>query len=383
MIKCLKSGCPVVECLRQSAGQLYNQVNGIAADTAGAAFPALRILTGARPRIPVATRLCLALTLAVVIISGYHGVILQKNLFRTSGGTTDPSFLSQDFGNKLIKPETSMRTAASAADLINQLKKAKLWNLPTQAVIPPVLFSGFPDNLHLLEVDIKKRVFLHTMLPVIMTAQAEVKNERDELLEISRKIETGLDKINDLEANDLLSAQEISFLRKLGGKYKAQTTDELLDKVNIFPASMILAQSAIESSWGTSRFTRQGNNLFGVWTWGERGMVPARREAGKSHKVAIYDSILDSVKAYMLILNKMPAYKRLRYLRAQTMNPVTLARGLRLYSERKDEYVSDVQQVIVYNGLQKYDQVRLAPGKTGRTTLATINTYDNSKIRFN
>ena len=33
------------------------------------------------------------------------------------------------------------------------------------------------------------------------------------------------------------------------------------------PISLILAQSIIESGWGSSRFAQEGNALFGEWTW--------------------------------------------------------------------------------------------------------------------
>ena len=33
------------------------------------------------------------------------------------------------------------------------------------------------------------------------------------------------------------------------------------------PFDLIVAMAAYESAWGTSRFARQGNNLFGIRTW--------------------------------------------------------------------------------------------------------------------
>ena len=363
MIKCLKMGCPAFACLQQSAGQLWRQISVISTRgirSVRSAGPILRILTTARPGIPVALALCSTISLAI-IFTGHH-VYTKKNqapepIIFSTNIDIEPSAKIE---NQVKNPR---RNAVSAADLISQLKNENLWDIPVGATIPPILFSGFPDNINLLETDIKKRTFLHTMLPVVMVAQAEIRQERAELLRITTKISAGTNDISSLAANNSLSAREISFLDALAHKYKAKSLDELLDKVNVFPVSMILAQSAIESSWGTSRFARQGNNLFGVWTWGARGIVPARREAGKRHKIAIYDSIFDSVKAYILTLNKLPAYKGLRELRKQTMNPVIIARGLRLYSERRDRYVSDVQQVITYNDLQKYDHVFIADDK--------------------
>ena len=36
---------------------------------------------------------------------------------------------------------------------------------------------------------------------------------------------------------------------------------------NRIPNDLILAQAILESSWGKSRFAREGNNYFGMRTW--------------------------------------------------------------------------------------------------------------------
>ena len=36
-----------------------------------------------------------------------------------------------------------------------------------------------------------------------------------------------------------------------------------------FPKELIIAQAILESSWGTSRFANEANNLFGIRTWNE------------------------------------------------------------------------------------------------------------------
>ncbi len=342
--------------LQQTARQLSRRIRITFAQGIRLIAPPLRTLTTARPGIPCTVGLGALLVMAVIVNCHYS----DKQQKSISSPLNIPAKI---YAEKYLtetnrQSSTTMRNAVSAADLVSQLKNEKLWDIPALSAIPPVLFSGFPENLDRLEVNLKKRTFLHTMLPVVMVALAEVKQERARLLRISTK--TNLEVIDGLVADDLLSAGEISFLHNLAQKYKAKNIEELRDKVNVFPVSMILAQSAIESSWGTSRFARQGNNLFGIWTWGDSGIIPARREAGKRHKIAVYDSILDSVKAYILTLNRLPAYQELRELRKQTMEPAIMARGLRLYSEKREKYVNAVQQIIAYNKLQKYDCILLA-----------------------
>lgn len=181
------------------------------------------------------------------------------------------------------------------------------------------------------------------------------------MLTIAEKLPFGI-RLADIDSGlqSILTEDEYVFLVELAQKYRSSEIDELIRRVDGLPVSLILAQGAIESSWGTSRFAVQGKNLFGVWTWGEVGMVPNERVAGKTHKVAIYDSILDSVKDYMLTLNRHSAYDELRTIRQQTTDPLQLANGLKLYSERGDEYISDVQMMIDFNKLQRFDGLHLA-----------------------
>ena len=106
------------------------------------------------------------------------------------------------------------------------------------------------------------------------------------------------------------------------------------------------------------------NNLFGMRTWGEEGIVPTKRDAGKNHRIVIYESILDSVQAYILNLNRLPAYDEFRRMRQATMDSVFLANGLSKYSIQGEEYIWNVQAVIHHNHLRDYDKVTFQKGYT-------------------
>lgn len=263
----------------------------------------------------------------------------------------------------------------SVKNRINLLKELKLWDIEPEAEIPSVIFTGYPENLHQqTHIPTKKKVFLHTLLPVALAALQEIEQERTHLLEIIEK--TGL-RADELIFGDTLSNQhqdwslflnneEISFIRSLTEKYRTRRADRLLSRVDVFPVSLILAQGAIESSWGGSRFAREGNNLFGVWTWGEKGIIPSARDAGKKHKIKIYDSILDSVRSYVLNLNRLGAYEQLRMIRQHTQDPMELTNGLRNYSEKKDQYITDLKRIISSNRLFNYDRNTLATENQGK-----------------
>src|SRR5438128_793574 len=94
---------------------------------------------------------------------------------------------------------------------------------------------------------------------------------------------------------------------------------ELLNRVDVIPPSLALAQAASESGWGTSRFAREGNALFGQWTWGGKGMTPAeqRTDTHGDYRVAAFESTALSAYSYALNLNTGNAYRDLRLRRAE------------------------------------------------------------------
>ena len=104
-------------------------------------------------------------------------------------------------------------------------------------------------------------------------------------------------------------------LSRLAKKYRIKRLyDEksFLEKVDAVPVSLALAQAAIESAWGKSRFSREANNIFGEWTYGKDGLVPQQRSQGLKHKIRIFKTLDASIKSYMLNLNRHNAYKEFR-----------------------------------------------------------------------
>lgn len=276
-------------------------------------------------------------------------------------------------------PVTSIEVDSPDA-MVAQLKELGLWELETEesSEVPPVVFTNFPNHLSELNVDAKKRIFLHSLLPVALVAMAEVKQERAELQTILGKFDASQTIVFSDELPDWqkkLSQKEKIFIGAITEKYRTQKAAVLLDRIDVLPVSLVLAQGAFESFWGTSRFAREGNNLFGMWTWGEEGIIPARRDAGKTHKLAVYDSILDAVRNFVLTINRLPAYKKLRKIRHRTMDSMTVADGLYYYSERGNAYIADVKTIIQHNGLARYDgfvlgnSADLSPASTGLASL--------------
>jgi len=245
-------------------------------------------------------------------------------------------------------------------ELITTLKKHELWDIDLSTPFSPILFTQFPNGLDQLTTDLKKRTFLHTLLPVAIYALAEVQQERNKLTEIIGRLPQNISPVSlaaTTEAFQILSPEEQAFTKKLTSKYRTTKIPELLKRVDTLPVSLVLAQGAIESSWGTSRFALEGNNIFGIWTWSDKGMIPLRRDKGMTHRVAVYQSLIDSMRTYLLTLNRHPAYTQLRNNRTQSHDPFLIANGLESYSARGLQYIEDIVRVIQSNRLTFYDQL--------------------------
>jgi Bax protein len=232
-------------------------------------------------------------------------------------------------------------------------------------VVPAFVVASLPGNFDELEdVETRKKAFLHTLLPMSLLALQEIKQERVIFKNILRKIDHPLDAVFFSDINNkwgsILTDAELDFVRRMRSKYRSTKASELLSRIDVVPVSLILGQGAIESSWGGSRFARTANNLFGIWTWGEQGIIPEARDEGKNHKVRIYDTVLDSVRSYILMLNRVESYGHLRRLRRYTDDSLILAAGLLNYSERGEAYVDDVRLIITSNNLQRYDKAQLS-----------------------
>ena len=253
--------------------------------------------------------------------------------------------------------------------LIKILKEFGLWDLPVSGEIPSVFIKSYPVDLNEVEdVAIKKRVFLHSLIPQALFVRQEALYRREKFESILSKIDcspeildfgSGLEYENQCSWTDFLVEEDVNFILQLCKVYRTTSPEVLLERVDAIPVSIILAQGALESSWGSSRFSREGNSIFGMWTWNTAGIVPSQREDGKTHKVKVYENVLESVRSYHLTLNRLDSYEEFRQLRRHTDNPLLLVEGLTLYSERGHDYVEDIKNVILSNDLQRYDSFTL------------------------
>ena len=128
------------------------------------------------------------------------------------------------------------------------------------------------------------------------------------------------------------------------------------------PPSIALAQAAIESGWGTSRFAVQGNALFGQWAWSyDQGIKPSESRV-ENAVVRSFANLFDSVRAYMHNLNTHHSYENFRRLRQQKdIDMNTLTGALIEYSEERDVYIDKLISMAEVNDFAVYNNAELLP----------------------
>ncbi len=199
----------------------------------------------------------------------------------------------------------------------------------------------------------RKAVFFEFVRPLIQSENARVRQDRERLLAIAADGDPGFfDRL---------------WLTSIAREYAIEEPDPddpalldtLIRRIDTVPLSLALAQSAKESGWGTSRFARNGYNLFGEWCFDEGcGMVPRSRSENRSHEVESFRSPRDSVASYLNNINTHPQYRSFRLKRARLrdesdrLSGSALAQELSQYSERREAYVAEIRQLIRINDLE-------------------------------
>ena len=198
-----------------------------------------------------------------------------------------------------------------------------------------------------MPVPVKKEFFYRCLLPLVAHANWLVRQRRAWLHERDAELAAG----KAPRGENLENLQKFAVALRVKSEQEASETsdpqewrkiiEEILYRLDEIPAGLAIGQAAYESGWGTSRFTAEGNALFGQWTYGGDGIAPEqqRKELG-DHRIASFNWPFDSVRGYFLNLSTHPAYEEFRKLRAdlkskgKPLDSLTLADGLVNYSER-------------------------------------------------
>lgn len=179
--------------------------------------------------------------------------------------------------------------------------------------------GNYNENLFAKKTNIPSRHkdFILKLIPLIQHSNQEVLLERERLLMINSMVSEG----------KKIKLPEQRWLKKLESKYRGKNNetlfendrqsiliylDELLSRVDMVPIRFALAQAAIESGWGSSRFCKEGNAYFGIHCYKAGCGIKAKADEEGGFEVKAYEGVQESVTDYVLFLNSKRGMQRFR-----------------------------------------------------------------------
>ncbi len=213
----------------------------------------------------------------------------------------------------------------------------------TSVIQPPSQAVSAVKKQERFSVQEKKEHFIQTILPAVLTVKQE--------------LDTRYEKVKTLSSKQHRSASEEAWLESMKQQYNVDGIPCLLRRLHTHPVSLVIAQAALETGWGSSRFFKKANNIFGIWSYhADEARIPAAKQRGeKTIYVKKFASYEDAVRGYFKMVASGYAYSAFRKARMRTDDPFALLRHLRHYSELRDEYVARLYYVIIANELYNYD----------------------------
>jgi len=222
--------------------------------------------------------------------------------------------------------------------------------------------GNYNENLFAKKTNIPSthKDFILKLIPLIQHSNQEVLLERERLLMIYSMLSDG----------KKIKLPEQRWLKKLERKYRGKNNetlfendkqsiltylDELLSRVDRVPIRFALAQAAIESGWGSSRFCKEGNAYFGIHCYKAGCGIKAKADEEDSFEVKAYGDVQESVTDYILFLNSKRGMQGFRNARKNYFHKDTnpnlskLANSIKGYSAIGQSY-----QFMIESILKKY-----------------------------
>lgn len=226
-----------------------------------------------------------------------------------------------------------LRVAPNSVQDIVEVKSEK---------VKPVIYTN-SINLSNLSIDDKKKAFINMLIPSILVAKHRLSKDQEQVGKL-------------LKLKNLTQKEQL-WLTKKRHIFKASTIDELYAKMEVHPTSIVIAQAIIESGWGTSRFFKKANNVFGIWSFnGHEKRIAASEKRGKETVyLKKYSSMEQSIYDYFLMLSTKDVYEEFREIRLTNKDPFLLVEKLEKYSELGDVYIQNLKKTIEKNKLLVYD----------------------------
>ncbi|MBS0185015.1 MAG: glucosaminidase domain-containing protein [Proteobacteria bacterium] len=290
----------------------------------------------------------LSLSLIGLYAASFYGLTPSHfwNKVLTPCQKTASNVFSEKMGSKYsyrsgpyqLSPNLYVHSANELAETFEShafsLESARL----DHGTVPKLYLARLPSDFKKQPRKNRQMTFLQTVLPIIVAVNQGILEMRTQLEGLHTKQKTGIQ----------LTSEEHLFLSKLYDDYnvKERTLEKLLQKVDIIPISLTLAQGILESGWGTSSLAQKANSLFG--------------HTNSNNTMKRFPTLVNTVEYHVHNLNKHFAYKKFRQKRAELrekghLDAHSLAEGLKPYSERGMAYVRDIRKIMKQYHLYEFD----------------------------
>jgi len=309
----------------------------------------------------VLTACFLVFVISLISIRPYIKTVTNEMKFTYIAKEYKSNFKSNKFPKNLNTQDDNKKLENHAVSLDTQITlnlfenlKYDLKKIRQGQPVKPIYLSQLPKDLNQLKNNKKKKdTFIKIVMPLIL-------DENNKILENRKKLFKILGKSTN-------SMGEKRWLKRRFKEYgiKKEDITELKVRMDIIPPSIAIAQAAIESGWGTSRFALEGNAMFGQWTWSKNGIEPTDKSKNQDHKILKFSMLRLSVKAYKNNLNTHNGYKEFRKKRAELRKNNKKISGLKLvnylhnYAATGKEYTKSLKKTIDQNRLIDFDNATL------------------------
>lgn len=248
---------------------------------------------------------------------------------------------------------------------------------------PRFFLKNFPPDFNTI-TDEKERItlFIKILAPLTLKANEEIAQERDRINNINTKLK------NDKK----LSEKDIKFIENKAEKYDVFTRlknserhkrilNELLEKVDTVPPSILITAAALETNWGSSRIVKDGNSLYKILNWySDEGLKPIGETLDNSYRIKTYPDIYESIKEFALLLNSDIDFSDFRKFRKSQryINPlitgIMLAPRIFLASNLQN-YAGLFEYTLNYYELLEIDKSKLTDKIITNETLQSFIKY--------
>lgn len=266
--------------------------------------------------------------------------------FYVSFQSTQPP--QQNETEKLIDSLAEFQTDTSTSITSSEEIRKLFQNVsPTQ--VPRIYIDKIPSDF---ANNGSKILFQKMLIPLVLRENEKLSRQRFILQILADKKSAGIDwTIKEMSFFNTLSQKYDSFLKKT---QEGQLND-LLDKVDVIPPALVIAQAALFTNWGKTNHS----SPFGQYAWRDE----------THYELKSFPTLIQAVSAYMFELNSSDPLFEWRYarnrLRITPNHPKTrrVISFLKQYTPDDPEYADKLRQQLTIEEIQRLENASLVQNK--------------------